>query len=682
MPRDYASPLIVWTWQDPQVEQPALRERAVDEIARRGFSGILAMLRGCRYPVSDPEVINAARHAADVTRGRGLAFWFALDPRLDQGRLIAMSGGAATYLLPGREGSGPLPCEAAVDGEGRYWVRVPYGEPRGQHMLSEVAITFEPGAVERAFAYRKDANGRVVRQTMRDVTNSARLFLQRKAGYLEVFGRVDAAGEGWHVLALPRARSTYPELGSPTVRAATRSLYRAYQRAGVTLDGVFWDEIGYVSGYGADRGRLPYGPAVREGFARRHGADLADRLVYLLLEDDAGEAARVRRDYYAAVQDAVQGAQEACYAEARRLWGAEVESGIHQTWHQDADDLPHGSADWWRGSRALSGGFADCGPADAWHEAERSAEMLSMMTLAVSLARFHPRPMPFFNLWGVEYGEPTSHQPAHLLDWWGHLLASFGIVWLAHTYGPNSYVDAVTNWGPGYPDHPTWRRFDALNERLARIRALTDSGLPEADVAVVYPLPMLAGIGSADASPVAREVQAIVARLRRRHVAVDLISPDLLGRGEPRAGALHVPTPRGWQAYRAVVYPHAGAPEPPDAARLKALEAAQIPVHRPSVPRVAGGPDASGARDDLDALPVLARGPEGALVGVFRCADGDVTLLVVPAGVGARIEGEVAYGDCAATLLDLRGVAALRFGPDDRLRDALLHEGRLKARRH
>lgn len=250
--------LIMWTWQDAQVEAPRLREEALRDIAAHGFAGVLAMLRGCRYPVSDALVVEAARHAAAAAHRLGLTFWFALDPRLDQAALAASSCGGATYLITGRDAGGALPCESVVGSDGRYCVRLDYGFPRSQHMLSQVAFTFEPSAIELVVVYRRMPNGLVSYESVRDISAGARMFVQRAAGYVEIFGEVDVpSGEAWHVLALPRCASNYPDLGSAAVTTALSDLCHAYHEAGVRLDGVFWYEIGFVTGFGDDRGRLP-----------------------------------------------------------------------------------------------------------------------------------------------------------------------------------------------------------------------------------------------------------------------------------------------------------------------------------------------------------------------------------------------------------------------------------------
>ncbi len=624
MHRTYDRPLMMWTWQDEQIERHGSLEEALSDMASAGFAGALAMLRGCRYEVSDPLVVAAARHAAETAKRLGISFWFALDPRLDQGRL-GRQGETAVYLLPQRDSKGALPCEGALGPDGRYSVRVEYGRPRGQHMLSRVAITYQPEGVERVFAYRKDAEGRVIAATVRDLTGGARLFVQSAAGYLEIFGRAEGLeGEGWHVLALPRCSSNYPDLGSPAIRQALMELYRLYHAAGVHLDGVLWDEVGYVSGYGSDRTRLPYGEHVRREFAARHGgADLGDSLLWLLLESDGEQSASVRRAYYAAVQACVIGAQQACYDEARRLWGPGVESGIHQTWHQNANDLPHGSADWWQGRHALSGGYTDVGNAEEWERPEHGAQLLTMVTTAVTLARYHERPVAFCNLWGVNFGEATSQYPSEVMDWWAHLLAAFGVTWLAHTYGPNGYIDNFTNWGPGYPNHPSWERFPALNARIAQLWAITGGALPKANVAVVYPLEEMTRIGSAAANAVPEQAQMAVAGLMRRHIAVDVVSRGLLAE-----------TPQG--RYAAVVDAMKPAPE---------------------------------------RLPALVSAPPGCFANLFERPDGDLVVVVVPADYGRPVNGRIAYGGVHFDVKNLTGIAAVRFTPGAELKEQFVHDG-------
>lgn len=670
MPRHYHAPLLMWSWQDAQVEQARLRTEAIADIAAHGFAGTLAMLRGCRYPLSDPLVISAARHAAAAARRRGLAFWFALDPRLDQERLTALPNGRTPYVITGRDTTGPPRCESVVDPDGRYRVRLDYGRPRGQHMLSQVAVTYEPDGLEAVVTYRRRDDGRVAARSLRDVTGTARMFVQRSAGYVEIFGRLDPPpGPGWYVLALPRCTSTYPDLGSRDVVDAVCELYDRYRRAGVHLDGVLWDEIGFVTGYGQDAGRLPWGPAVHAAFAARHGSQLAAALPLLLLDDDDGAAVAVRRDYYAAVQDVVTDAQARCWARARRLWGDDVDSGIHQTWHQNADDLLHGTGDWWRGSAALSGGFTDVGDAE---RPEVRDEVLAMTVTAAALARHHEHPRAFCNVWGVEYGP-------ELVDWWVHLLSAFGVTWIAHMYGPTSYIDTATGWGPGYPEHPTWDHCTRANAAAAAVRLLTAGCLPSVNVAVVYPVGTLARTGHAGANLLARQAQEVIAGLVRHGVAVDVISPDLFAGGVVSGDVLRLHPPSGPVSYTAVVYPHPQTLQPAELDRLHELRAAGVPtvlVGRPPLETTGGDPVpaelTSGVvpLERLDEassdLPRLVHAPPGAVANLFALPDGTTTVVVTPVCAGGVVDGEVRartpqLGRILVRVSHLRGIGAVRF---------------------
>lgn len=662
MPRDYPTPLIMWTWQDEQVEHHRLLDEAIADIASHGFSGVLAALRGCRYPISDPLVIEAARHAAAVAHQRGLAFWFGLDPRLDQGRLIGLPGGRARCLITGRHGDA-LPCESSVGADGNYRVRVDYRQPRGQHMLSQVAVTFEPEAIEAVVAYRKTADGAVVTGSVRDVSGDARLFVQRGAGYFEIFGRLEPPpGAGWWVLALARCSSTYPDLGNDAALDALCDLYRTYRRGGVELDGVLWDEIGHLTSFGHDRSRLPWTPAVRDAFDERHGGEVADTLPFLLLDDDAGRAGRVRRDYYAAVQDVIVKAQARCWDEARNVWGDGVDNGIHQTWHQNADDLPHGTGDWWRGSQALSGGFTDVGDAERVGEAEHLDEVLAMVVTAASLARHHEHPRAFCNIWGVDYGP-------EIVDWWVHLLSAFGVTWLAHAYGPTSYIDCVTGWGPGYPHHPTWDHCTAANAAAARVGEITGRTPPAADVAVVYPIGTLARVGNDSASVLARDAQRVIAQLVRHGVAVDVISPDLFAGGAVSGGAFWLATPRGRVRHDAVVYPHPQTLQPAERDRLGELREAGVPT-------VLGAEGFATVSFDL---PRLVEAPADAVASLFRRPDATTAVVITPVLPGASVDGRVRAPGIEVDVSDLRGVAAVRFDEHGRVLEQWSRDGTISA---
>ena len=681
MPRDYPTPLIMWTWQDDQVEDHHLLDEAIADIAEHGFSGALAMLRGCRYSLSDPLVIDAARHAAASAHRRQLAFWFALDPRLDQGRLIGLPAGRASFLLTGRAGDDALPCETDVDADGRYRVRLDTGPPRGQHMLSQVAVTFEPAAIEVVVAYRKTAEGAIVTDSVRDISADARLFVQRGAGYFEIFGQLEPApGPGWSVLALARGSSTYPDLGSEAVLDAISDLYATYGHAAVELDGVFWDEIGHLTSFGHDRSRLPWTPAVRRAFAERLAGEPTEALPLLLLDDDAERAGRARRDYYAAVQDVVIAAQARCRDVAHKVWGDGVDIGIHQTWHQNADDLPHGTGDWWRGSQALTGGFTDVGDAERVGEAEHLDEVLAMVVIAASLARHHESPRAFCNVWGVDYG-------AQIVDWWAHLLGAFGVTWLAHTYGPTSYIDCETGWGPGYPHHPTWDHCAAANAAAALIGEITGRTLPAADVAVVYPIGALARVGNAAANGLARDAQRVIAQLVRHGVAVDVISPDLFAGGAVDDGVFWLTTPHGRLRYRAVVYPHPLALQPAELDRVGELRGAGVPTvlvgERPREGPGAAAPDdpapspISTAQFDTAVadLPRLVEAPANAVANLFRRPDATTTVLVTPVVPGTSVAGRIRAPGIDVEVSDLSGIAAVRFDEQGRVLDHWSRDG-------
>src|SRR5690606_22119015 len=111
-------------------------------------------------------------------------------------------------------------------------------------------------------------------------------------------------------------------------------------------------------------GRLPWSASLLQRYRTRTGREALDDLPYLLRESDDGRWGSVREQFYVTVQDAVFSAQQDLLAHARDRLGDSVRMGVHQTWHQNADDVINGCADWWDGRSVLEAGYSDVGDAE------------------------------------------------------------------------------------------------------------------------------------------------------------------------------------------------------------------------------------------------------------------------------------------------------------------------------
>ena len=560
-------PGIFWTWQDQQVEDRLVVEKAVADIASHGFGKVLVQPRGCRYSVDEEPFIAAVKAACDCTREHGLELWLHLDPRSMARNIIEATGEGAEFLVVAGTGDEilgseltdrPLDIECAIGAGGRFVIRLEYPKTRPYHVHSDGAVAFRPLRLERCLAYRRNDKGSVEHETVREITSHAQLFTNELSGYVEVFGRwKPPAGEQvdqntsttgqWHVLALVAFGSNYPDFAGHATRAYLRRVLDRYVENRAALAGLWWDEPGYCTGFDrnfrADRGRVPWGPALAEIHRQRTGREPLDDVLYLLADTDDGLSGSRRESYYRTIEGAVLGAQADLLEHGRRHVGDTLRMGVHQTWHQNADDVINGCIDWWKGARMLEAGYSDVGSAERTDDSRQMAEVTAMAALSVSLARQTESGEAYCNLWGVDYGTQEGEPGPEILDWWVDLQATLGCNWLAHTYGPTGYFERPSVWGPGYPDHPTWQQMKGATRRLALALELAQGSLPTADIALVYPLGALYRLGSDFANPLAGAAHMLIDSLLRRGYELDIVSPETLAGLPPNA-------------YRGVVYLH------------------------------------------------------------------------------------------------------------------------------
>lgn len=574
-------PGIFWTWQDGQIENPSLVRASIGDMAAQGFGRLLVQPRGCRYSMVGDPFLRAAADASAHAREHGLEFWLHLDPRSMSRYLIDSAGESTEYIIIAGTGEQrgastlaprALDVEARLTKEGSFRIRLEYPKTRPYHVHSDGALSFRPLRLERCLVYRRNGAGIVIASTLADVSSSAEFFVNELQGYVEVFGTVEPREDtGWFVLALVAFTSNYPDFASDASRVATRRALDRFVRAGVGLDGLWWDEPGYCTGFdrsfSADRGRIPWGNGLQALYSRRTGRDAADDLVYLIAETDDHRWGATRESYYRTLEDAVFGAQADLLAHARQVVGDHVSMGVHQTWHQNGDDAIHGTMDWWRGSEVLRAGYADVGDADRIDDPDQMAEVTALATIAVGMGRHSASRTAHYNLWGVHYGTEGTVPGPDVLAWWVDLQATIGCNWLAHTYGPTGYFERPSVWGPGYPDHPTWEDMADATGRLARASVLTRGTLPECDVAFVYPLGTMYRLGSELANPLAHGVHMVIDAMVRSGFELDVVSAETLRR---------CPENR----YRAVLYlhPFGASPDDVDDLGTRAQAGAQIVV--------------------------------------------------------------------------------------------------------
>lgn len=568
---------MFWTWQDRQIEDPTVLLSELRELKAAGFDGLFAMPRATRYHLYNPELIAAVKAATEAARAEGVKLFWGPDPRFAAHHIVTETGFGAEVLLTSREFNAKTPPKNSAETDpdrmllneckveqGRFSLRYEYPSRRDTHVLTEVSIWFNPASVDRVFAYqRKD--GQVVASSVRDVTAEHRFFINRGVYYVEVFGRLELPPGEWWVVAFPRFKTNMYAFDAPEHERLLFSLLDRYRAEGIRFDGFWWDEPGYYMQFG----QYPISDRIYADFARKYGYDLKARLYALLLPLDDQSHLRVRADYFSLLMDYVFGAQQRAWAYSEQLFGP-VRMGIHHCWHSLPDNLYHGSADPWRGLEAVDAGYVDDNAFERYFNGDlnEKLEQASYLVQAASLARFSRTGEAFYNRWGVNYG---AEVPTYIND----LAAQFSNQWLQHSYGTTRAIGGGRDFGPGFPDHPTWPLLPRLIEKTRQVHSLTGYALPEAEVAVVYPLTtFMVGREPANEGLINR-VNRLVGALPAAGVGAEALSEDFFASGRLENGRFVVRS----HSYSAVVLPDARVISVAARDQIATLLAAGFPVH-------------------------------------------------------------------------------------------------------
>jgi hypothetical protein len=541
------SSLLVWTVNDPVIENRAVLEREFDDIRQSGVGGVAAFVRCSRYTWSDALARSALKAIGRLCRRHHMHCWVGPDPRFVSRDLIDSTHGLEVLLYGNAARADVTPNFGTVI-NGRFSVRCQLS-PRHVHTINEVAIEYFPLGIAHVYAVRHDESGRRSGKVI-DITSNARFFYNARDRYVEAFGalpRVDA--QEWRILALFRARTNHVDYSNKSQIKSYLSLITTLHDEGCVVDGVMWDEPGFTCTYGT----MPFTGSIRRAYEKLAGQSIDRDLWKLALDADDHSHIHVRNCYYQVIQQAVNDANKATTRHIRQLWGKQVVSGIHDTWHfESADmcDMNHGSLDLWRAMRTKTGGFVDLGavnqlrdPASPWY-----ANLAAMSTICASLGKGSSGKYAYNNLWTVDDDGGEGWQ-ASVMQHCVHTMALFGTRWLAHAYGPVGTIGQETTFLgspplPGYPDHSTWQHFPVWTRQLTSHLDAVEHRLPWANVLIVFPLETLYALADARADACAGTVFRLILALLDNHYHVDMLSSSLIVTGQGRYDAIILPFPQ------------------------------------------------------------------------------------------------------------------------------------------
>ena len=565
---------IFWTWQDKVIEnQDTLRSNILD-MKNAGFQGLYAMPRATRYHMYHKEMIEAVKLASEECKKQNVEFIWGLDPRFLSSYALQQTGYGAEMLMVNSDFNLKIPAkdqkpekpllnECKLE-NGRYTLHYNYPQRRDVHMLTEAGLWLNPIGVDKVFAYQKK-NGKVVKSSIRDITDEHKWIINRSFYFVEVFGKPELPEGEWWVIALPRFGTNMYAFDSPEHEKIMFDLLDKYKEQDVHFDGFWWDEPGYYFGFG----QYAISDRIYNDFKQKYGYDLKDHLYSLLLELDDNSQFKVRYDYFQLLMDYVFGGQQRFWEKAEELFGP-VRMGVHHTWHTIPDNMYAGCADYWLGLKGVDGGYTDAGAFERYFTDDdaRKYEQIATMLLASSLAKYAKNPTANYNRWGVNY---KSEVPVY----WNDLMTLFSNEWIQHVYGYTGILGASRNFGPGFPNHETWPLLPNLIKRVDTIRSITRYKLPIADVAVVYPMATFLGSREPQNTHMVNHIHRLLGIMPSLGIQADGISDWLLAEGKIKNGKLKIRN----EEYSAVLIPFAEIVTPECLKVIRQLKQANIPCY-------------------------------------------------------------------------------------------------------
>jgi hypothetical protein len=548
--------IMYYIFTDNAIEKPEILEAQLEKIASAKFAGIMSAVRASRYGLEDHLVLQAVKEASRLCRSHQMKFWFLLDPR-SPSRYNSRHFNKGLEIVTCADAVRPkkVPNIESIR-QGRFSVRFRI-EPRQAWIIQDVAITYAPRGLERVFAFPSDLAEYASEQIV-EITDQTRFFFNARDNYVEAFGSFNPPdNKPWSVLPFFRFETNHFDYSDPEHFSHYLKLVHLYADAGVQLDRLIWDEPGYWCLFGI----YPFSSQISDHLRETSQVDLSENLWKLALAARDHSHVHVRNSYFYHLQTTVLERQKETLQLGRQLWGNQLQSGIHHTWHfesADMADMNHGSVDPVRSLESLEAGFTDIGAISELREPDSPfyANLAAMFVLTQSLAKFSSSKEGYINLWTSGHDDGTGFQN-ELMDHCVNLMLLFSVKWLAHAYGPVGLIGQEdtylgSSYLPGYPDHSTWQDFPAWNKRLAEFEKQVAHKLPTCNVLVVFPVETICAIGDALANPVSRDVFNLILRLLDHHYLLDLVSPTLLKRATFEDGVFKL----GGHKYLAVIYPY------------------------------------------------------------------------------------------------------------------------------
>ena len=153
------------------------------------------------------------------------------------------------------------------------------------------------------------------------------------------------------------------------------------------------------------------------------------------------------------------------------------------------------------------------------------------MVIAKGLARYSESKKAHFNQWGVNFDNQVP-------IYWNDLMAGFSNEWINHSYGYTGVLGADRSFGPGYPNHESWKIIPDLVAKCKKVNEITSYNLPMGESVIVYPNTTLESSWAVDGVDNERRVLEFIGSMPAMGIQTDVIGSNLFDEAEVYNGKL------------------------------------------------------------------------------------------------------------------------------------------------
>ncbi len=638
---------ILWKWEDREIDDLKRLRRQLLDIDSKGFSGVLASLGSTRYEFIDAKVLRAVAQVSQWAKKRNITFWFETDPRQASRSLISKTGESTQNLIITKKWKDCLnhtnPHISRIQ-KNRFELRFEYPKAQASSLLQERSIHFEPTGLEKAFIFQME-KGKVINDSVRDITSESHFFANIEKGYVDIFGDVRIAeDEEWWVIAFPKFdTNVYDYAGFQSNNLLCLFAENLFD-ACTHLNGIAWGENG--TGYAVDMGRLPVSLSLYNSFRAEYGYDLRNVLYGLVLDLDSGFHIEIRSDYYNLLMNTVYNAEKQFYQTIHSFFG-NMDVIIHHHFQStaiQANNRVRGSIDPWKSLEYVGSPVVEIEPIH--NLKQNSVHLIPTTLITKSLGIYSNTQRVFCN---TQYGPYTGEELNYLMD----LMTLFSIRLLIKTNGNNMVTRKKNTIKNEIPNHVRWNDMEVINDKIDQIRNITGYKLPEANVALVYPIESIMAVGSQKSEKIITHVNQFITRLVLAGTQLDVISPFLLKESHIFPNGLSIRS----RIYESIIFPY---PEVVDYEVLETISS----IAKSNIPLLIGGCvpryTSSGKQvphrfpltfdpEEENLSPLWKRGmkklmilPENSL-GTMIYQGEDILFLICPTQLGQSVTGRVRY---------------------------------------